>query len=187
MFEYIPKFNNLSDIEYGDYRNEEEREFMTTLNARAAEWKVFGICENDWIMFYDGEVLSLGIYIYNFRDLRVDFTETSLLLGKDETSQYVTKLNPNNPQVKVYQKVAYSTAQLAEITADWITYELSRKIELHEWITDSYHHRRWILADTNQAITAQNLKGFCPNINELGEPTKVSVVYSGERQNIVSE
>jgi hypothetical protein len=186
MFEYIPKFNNLSDIEYSDYRNEEEREFMTALNARAAEWKLFGMYEDDWIMFYDGEVLSLGVYIYSFRDLRIDLTETSLLLGEDETHQYVTKLNSNAQGVIEYNKTDYTTAQLAEIAADWITHELSRKIELREWITDSYHHKNWVLTDANRVITISDSKGKFRR-DDLGEPTKVTVVYSGEKNVPVDE
>lgn len=185
MFIYIPKFNDLSDVEYSDYRNEEEREFMTILNSYAAEWKPFGVWGEDLFLFYDRGDLSLGICIYSFRDLRIDFTETSLLLGEDETHQYVTKLNPNNPQVKVYQKADYSTAQLAEIAADWITHELSRKIELREWITDSYHHKNWVLIDTNCVLSVSDSKNVFRR--DLGEPTKVMVVYSGEKENFVVE
>gem|GEM_PF-4774902 len=153
---------------------------MTILNSHTGEWKQFGVWDEDLFMFYDRGDLSLGIHIYSFRDLRIDFIETSLLLGEDETHQYVTKLNLNNPQVKIYQKAYYSTAQLAEITADWITYELSRKIELREWITDSYHHKNWVLVDKHQAISISDSKNVFRR-DDLGNPTKVTVVYSGEK------
>lgn len=184
MFEYIPKFNDLSDVEYTDYRNDEEREFMTVLNSRFAEWEKFGIGDGDFFMFYDRDILSLGIEIYTFRDLRIDFTGIAVLMGKDETSQYVTRLYEYDPAVIVYERFDHTISQLAEIAADWITYELSRKIELREWITESYHHRQWILADTNEILTVQNLRGLRRSTEALGEPAKVTVVYSGERQNI---
>ena len=45
MFEYIPKFNGLSDVEYSDYRNDDEREFMTILNNHSLVFDSEGISE----------------------------------------------------------------------------------------------------------------------------------------------
>lgn len=114
------------------------------------------------------------------RSIRIDFTEASLLVGEDETHQYVSRLRADNPKVKEYQKTEHTTIQLAKITADWLSYELSREIELREWITESFHHRRWVLVDTNQDICMSDSKNIFRR-NDLGSPDKVMIVYPSKK------
>ena len=83
MFEYIPRFDDLSDIEFSDYRNAEEREFMTILNGYAAEWEQYDDYDDTLFMFYHGDDLCLGIEVAEFRSLRIDFRGWGVLMGKD--------------------------------------------------------------------------------------------------------
>lgn len=186
MFTYIPNFNNLTDIIYEDFRNNEEREFLTSLYGYASVWEKYGFEDDDWILFYDDNIVTVALDIYDdinhsgLRSIRIDFTETSLLVGEDETHQYVSRLNADNPNVKEYRKTEYTTTQLAKITADWLSYELSREIELREWITESFHHRRWVLVDTNRHISMSDSKNIFRR-DGLGHPTRVTVVYPSKK------
>lgn len=135
MFTYIPKFNDLSDIEYTDYRNLEEREFLTILYDRVSALEQYKLMEyDDFWMFYHDNILTVAFDIIDenanvvLRSLRIDFTETSLLMGRNETFQYVSALDTNNPDVKKYKKTEYTTIQLAEIAAQWVSQEISRKV-----------------------------------------------------------
>lgn len=47
MFTYIPKFNGLTDIVYDDFRNNEEREFLTSLYGYASVWEKYGFEDDD--------------------------------------------------------------------------------------------------------------------------------------------
>lgn len=98
MFTYIPKFNGLSEIEYTDYRNSEEREFLMTLYDRVSSLDEYRLMEyDDFFMFYHDSILTVAFDICDenanlvLRSLRIDFTETSLLMGNDETFQYVSR------------------------------------------------------------------------------------------------
>lgn len=187
MFDYIPKFNGLTDVVYDDFRNDEEREFLTVLYSYVSASENYSFEDHDFLLFYDDDVVTIAFDICDdinnsvLRSLRIDFTETSLLVGEDETHQYVSRLNADNPNVKEYQKTDYTTTQLAKIAADWLSYELSREIELREWITESFHHRRWILVDTNRPISMSDSKNIFRR-DGLGHPTRVTVVYPLERK-----
>ena len=185
MFEYIPNFNGLSDVVYDDFRNDEEREFLNALYGYVSVSKSYDFEDHDWFLFYDDEILTIAFDVYDdinrivLRSLRIDFTETSLLVGKDETHQYAGRLNADNPNVKKYQRAEYTTTRLAEIAADWVSYELSREIELREWITESFHHRRWVLVDTNQPISVSDSKGV--RRDNLGSPDRITIVYPSQK------
>jgi len=179
MFEYAPNYNGLSYEEYVDFRNDEDREFLTALCSYSDNWKKYGFHDEDFLYFYHGEVLSVAFDICAhkqvLRAMRIDLTETNLLLGEDETAQYISTLNPNNPEVKVYLKADYSITELAELSAKWIDFELSRKIELHEWINFRFHHRQWIMADNHKIIMWSDSKNILRKL--LGKPTNISITY----------
>jgi hypothetical protein len=182
MFEYVPEFNGLTDVVYSDFRNEEERKFLTSLYNYAPEWKKYGLDDDNFIMFYEGETVTVAFDIIDenenlvLRSLRVDFDHTNLLLGEDITMQYVCKLDVNDPKVKKYRKSEYSTVELSEIAANWIVTEAARKIELREWVTSSYRHRVWVLADTDNPISMSDSKNELGRKN-LGHPTRTKIAY----------
>lgn len=181
MFTYIPEYNGLSETVYTDYRNEEEREFLTCLYSYAAIWEQYGLSDDDFIMFYEGNTVTLAFDICDntanvvLRAMRIDFNETNLLLGEDLTMQYVCKLDVDDSEVKEYKKAEYSTKELAEIAAKWIANELSRKIELREWITLSHRHQHYVLVDTDKPLSwldSENIKRW-----GLGKPKRVKIVH----------
>lgn len=185
MFEYIPKFNDLTEVVYDDYRNNEEREFLTVLYSYVSTSGNYNFEDHNFYIFYDGDTMTVAFDVVDefenhvLRSLRVDFTQTSLLVGEDETHQYVSRLDSSNPNVKEYQKTEYTTTQLAKIAADWVSYELSREIELREWITVSFRHRLWVLTDTNQPIVFSDSKNV--SRRNLSSPDKVTIVYPSKK------
>lgn len=110
--------------EYNRYcRNELERRFLERLNDRAEKgnW-----CADCWSHLTDHVLISIYLPGDKARSLRVDFFGSRLLLGYDETHQFVTELNPDNPLVTVVPDG--TPEQLAVIAADWLESELA------EWI-----------------------------------------------------
>ena len=133
MFTYIPKFNDLTDVVYNDFRNNEEREFVNSLYSYASAWEKYSLDDEDFIMFYDGDTLTVAFDIIGktkncvLRSLRIDLNETNLLLGEDISMQYVCKLDVNDSDVKVYKRDEYSIKNLSKIAVDWIVEVISLK------------------------------------------------------------
>lgn len=163
------------------FRNEEEKKFLATLLAHADEWFEFGLTKQDCYLIYDESTLTVAFDICDFeksvvlRCLRIDFTESSLLLGYDDSMQYVCPLSADNSDVKSYQRAEYTTNDCAEIAAKWLVFELSRNIERREWRTGSVLHQQYVIEDSNQQLSwsdSENKKRY-----GLGTPTLAKIVF----------
>ncbi len=182
MFIHIKGFNGLSEIDRDEYLNKDEERFLSVLYNHFPIWKKFGLKEDDIFTFYHGNVLTLAIDICDYhansvlRSLRIDLFNDSFLAGEDETNQYVSLLNPNNADVKVIKKCDFTNDQFAEIAAQWISFELARKIELREWINESFHLREYVLVDSERIISTSCTNNLISQ-NNLGNPTKVKIIF----------
>ena len=163
------------------FRNEEEKEFLISLLAHANEWFEFGLTDQDCYLMYDNSALTVAFDICDFersvvlRCLRIDLTETGLLLGFDDSMQYVCPLSADNPDVKSYQRAEYTPKDFAEIAAKWLVSELSRKIERRELRSGSVHHQQYVIEDSNQPLSwsdSENKKRY-----GLGTPTLTKIVF----------
>jgi hypothetical protein len=163
------------------FRNEEEKEFLTALVAHADEWFEFGLTDQDCYLIYDAPTVTVAFDICDFeksvvlRCLRIDFTGSSLLLGYDDSMQYVCPLSADNPDVKSYLRAEYTPKDFAEIAAKWLVVELSRKIERREWRNGSILHQQYVVEDTNQPLNwsdSENKKRY-----GLGTPTATKIVF----------
>lgn len=163
------------------FRNEEEKEFLTVLIAHADEWFKVGLTNQDCYLIHDESTLTVAFDICDFemsvvlRCLRIDFTGQSLLLGYDDSMQYVCPLSADNPDVKLYQRTEHSLKDFAEIAAKWLLSELSRKIERREWRIGSILHQQYVVADTNQPLSwsdSENKRRY-----GLGTPTLTKIVF----------
>lgn len=109
----------LSQIEC---RNERERRFLQRLNERA---KAGGWRADSWSHTTDHVQLVIPYATYHNHEPRADYFGDRLLLGGDETGQYVTELDPADPTVKELR--SDSPEKLADATADFFENCLRRR------------------------------------------------------------
>lgn len=109
------------------------------------------------------------------RCLRIDFSEHNLLLGYDKSMQYACPLRAEYPNVKEYKLTDYSIKDLAKISARWLNFEFSRKIERREWKKGSFTHQHYIILDIEHQLSwsdSENKQRF-----DLGVPTSTKIVF----------
>lgn len=156
--------------------SEEERAFIEALHARAeagdwyadawvwADRVVVGVCPCD----------DDPKYKCVLRTLRVDFDDTAVRFGPDETHQFVTDLDP--ARSGVFDISGRTIAELAAAAADWLEREMRRPIVRHEW--DRLDGRRvaprlWLMADTGEAIVSSGER-----TPDFGPPDRIVPVPS---------
>ncbi|WP_437323730.1 hypothetical protein [Sorangium sp. So ce381] len=134
-------------------RTDAERAFITEMSRRALAWRSLGVPSDHllgtvepFVMLLldvpaDGKVL---------RTLRVDFHESRVVVGEDETMQAATDLDEENPRVLVVKDG--SPLALATAAADWMEREILRPIERHEWVREDFCHQRYVLSDTGEPL-----------------------------------
>lgn len=108
---YVDECNNVA-----------EQRFLKRLNQRA---ELGGWYTDSWSHTTNHVLVAISLVRNNcvWRDLRADFFGDLLLLGYDETHQFVTPLDRANPRVK---SVALTTPEaMAEAAADWFESELA--------------------------------------------------------------
>ena len=102
-------------LDVTECRDDIERRFLEVLNERASrrDWHA-----DSWSHLTDHVLVAIS-YIdggaVDF-DARADFFGERLLLGYDETHQFVTDLDPDDPSVTVLRG---SPEELANAAADW--------------------------------------------------------------------
>lgn len=91
--------------------SDDERRFLERLNARAAQggWRT-----DSWS--HDHVLLVLWGHPHNNRDTRVDYFGDRLLMGGNETGQYVTDLDPASPDVTLV--TTGTPEEMADAAAD---------------------------------------------------------------------
>jgi len=94
--------------------NENERRFLERLNERAKQGGWHG---ESWSHTTDHVLIVISYASHNNREPRADYFGDRLLLGGDETGQYVTELDPASPDVTVV--TAGSPEEMADAAADW--------------------------------------------------------------------
>ena len=149
----------LSEIEERGFRNETEREFLTALFAHSSEWAKLGVT-NDCCMInlYFDSILMVAFDICDWngknvlRSLKVDFNGTSVLMGEAGTNLFDSKFDIHDPKIKVLNTPNSSPKDLADETAHWLFFEMSRPIILKEWITWFHHHKEYQMADNDKPL-----------------------------------
>ena len=109
-------------LDQSECRNELERRFLEHLDYRAGRG---GWYADSWSHTTDHVLISISLVRDNtvYRDLRADFFGDRLLLGYDETHQFVTELDPAQPGVT--QVVLPTPEAMAAAAADWFERELA--------------------------------------------------------------
>jgi hypothetical protein len=94
--------------------NENERRFLKRLNERAlrGKWRT-----DSWSHTTNHVLIVFWGTTHKNRDTRADYFGDRLVLGGDETGQYVTELDPNSPDVTVV--TTGTPEEMAEYCADW--------------------------------------------------------------------
>lgn len=171
-----------SEIEKKGFRNEAEREFLNALFAHSSAWAKLGVT-NDCCMInlYFDSILMVAFDICDWngnnvvRSLKVDYDGTRVLMGETGTNLFDSKFDVHDSKVKVLNDSDSSPTDLADETAQWLYFEMSRPIVFKEWITVFYHHTQYELADTSQPL------GWSDSQNKkrrwLGSPTKAAIVH----------
>jgi hypothetical protein len=109
------------------------------------------------------------------RSVKIDFTGTSVLMGETGSNLFDNQFDEKDTRITVYKEVDGNVSALADLAAEWLYRELSREIIRREWITDSYHHTQYEMADTKQPLSwsdSQNKRRFW-----LGKPTMITIVH----------
>jgi hypothetical protein len=101
-------------FDQSECRNDDERRFLERLNERAkrGDWAA-----DSWSHTTDHVLIASAYASHNNHDIRADYFGDRLLLGGDETGQYVTELDPADPEVTVV--TSKSPEEMADIAADW--------------------------------------------------------------------
>jgi len=120
---------NAPRLGQSECRNEGERRFLERLDRRAGQG---GWYADSWSHTTDHVLISISIVRGDavYRDLRADFFGDRLLLGYDETHQFVTGLDPARRGVT--EIVLPTPEEMAEAAADWFECEL-RAVAKPSW------------------------------------------------------
>jgi len=124
-------------------------------------------------------MVAFDIYDWNgnivVRSLKVDFDGTSVLMGETGSNLFDSKFDANDVEVKVLNNPDSSPADLAERTAEWLYFEMSRPIVLKEWITWFHHHKEYQLADNDKPLEWSESR--CKKCWWLSSPTRAAIVH----------
>lgn len=184
MMDELTQFIYFSEVKEQGFRNEAECEFLTALFDHAQEWFQLGLTNEHCMINYSDSTLMIAFDVCDWkqsqvlRSLKLDFTGTSVLMGETGTNLFDFKFDLNDSKIKVYGKEDGLPSTLANLAAKWLFQELSRQIVRREWITNSYHHTQYEMADTGQVLSwsdSQNKKRFW-----LGSPTTITIVHPCE-------
>ncbi|MGA2498291.1 MAG: hypothetical protein ABSH20_11155 [Tepidisphaeraceae bacterium] len=121
----MPVAVNAPRFDVTECRDQPERRFLERLSARATRGGWFA---DSWSHLSDHVIISIVIRRQGVvtRPLRADFFGSRLVLGDDETHQFVTELNAGLPGVTVVPTGA--PEELAEIAADWLESQISTQV-----------------------------------------------------------
>ena len=186
-----------------DVLGDREREFLAALCARAPQWTELGLKPEDSVAdarFCDlsvaldicdrsaaparrivgvaadgGGVVSLGERSSGtvVRTLRVDFNGEFALCGEGEIYQILQPLDGGDSRVVISGNA--NPAQCAEFAARWVRAELARPIELREWHTPQFRHKRYILTDEERCVRWSDSRNT--KRHDLGAPDAVRLVH----------
>ena len=119
------------------------------------------------------------------RSLKVDFDGSSVLMGETGSNLFDSKFDADEAGVTILNNPDSSPSELAEETAKWLYFEMSRPIVLKEWITWFHHHKAYQMADNNKP-----LEGSAPRCKEcwwFRSPTRAAIVHPiTERKTLLS-
>ncbi|WP_437765751.1 hypothetical protein WMF27_28220 [Sorangium sp. So ce281] len=162
-------------------RTDAERAFITEMSRRALAWRNLGVTSDDLLGTAETfVVLMLDVSADGgvLRTLRVDFHESRVVIGEDETKQAATDLDEENPRVLVVKDG--SPVALATAAADWMEREILRPIERHEWVGAGFWHQKYVLSDTGEPLCWSDSHN--QNRPDLGPPDRTAVVRSYDVQ-----
>jgi len=138
--------------------SEDERTFVRALMHRP--WAHLGLApddvhmleadpqeQRDYLMiFFD---ICAGSHIS--RTLRLELSpDGALRMGRDETMQGGSPFDEDRPEFRHFPPTQYTAAELAEFAVKWLSEQLRRPVELHEWRRSNFVHKRLFLADTGE-------------------------------------
>jgi len=94
--------------------NDKDRRYLERLNERAkhGRWRT-----DSWLHTTDHVLIVFFGTTHKNRDTRANYFGDRLLLGGDERGQYVTELDPNDPDVTAV--TSGTPEEMADVTADW--------------------------------------------------------------------
>ena len=110
-------------LDQSECRNHLERRFLERLDRRAER---AGWYADSWSHTTDHVLVAISLWRDGgpvYRDLRADFFGDRLLLGDDETHQFVTELDPDLPGVTAVELP--TPEAMADVAADWFERELA--------------------------------------------------------------
>jgi len=163
------------DIDDDEFDNSSEREFVHALRLLARSWAKLGLEPEDAFVVRDpGLVLLVDVCApsetYILRTLRVEFDTVSVRMGDDETGQG----GGLSGKIVTLKSRSRTPSELGTLAAEWIEQELRRPIERREWTRADFRHRRWVLADSGEALTWSDSHN--ENRKGLGTPDSVVLV-----------
>ena len=152
--------------------------FLDAVRKGAAGWND---ANPDNSMVYEwNDQLVLGLDVSDrdrrtvLRTLRVDYGPQGLVLGEDETGQFVSELTPQQHEFRRIGHGDLGPADLGRMAADWFQTQLERPIELAEWHGWTYWYREYRLADSGRTL-CWLANGNKPK-RDLGPPDQVWAV-----------
>jgi hypothetical protein len=145
----------VSDDLTQDGRNDAERRFLGRLTLLQPPY-----CEV-WL-FFPQLVVTVTVADPDenlvLRTLRVDFDGKRFAAGNDPGDQITDELDPDDPD-RLESPDGLSPEELAERAMAWLRAQAQRPIEREEWDEDDGGWRRWVLADTGQALVLRRAGG----------------------------
>ena len=169
------------EIERENCPNEATWTFISALCEHSSEWIALGISPQNGFFQADDGLITLGISISDeerrciVRDLRIDFDGSRVVMGEDETHQYVTDLVPGERGAVEHRLHDAAPHDYAQLAAAWLATETRRIIERHEWHRLTYRHTKWMMADTGKCIVWSDTHN--EKRSDLGPPTHVTVIH----------
>jgi hypothetical protein len=92
------------------------------------------------------------------RTLRVDFGGLGFVAGNDPSGQITDDLDPEDPD-RFESPGGLEPEELADIAMGWLREQANRPIDRQEWDENAGAWRRWVLADTGQALALRQADG----------------------------
>ena len=92
------------------------------------------------------------------RTLRVDFYGKRFVAGNDPGHQLTDELDPDDPD-RLQSPDGLNPEELAEAAMGWLREQAERPIERQEWDENDGGWRRWVLADTGEALVVRRVGG----------------------------
>jgi hypothetical protein len=92
------------------------------------------------------------------RTLRVDFNGCGFVAGNDPSHQISDDLDPEDPD-RLESPDGLKPEELADLAMAWLRAQAHRPIDRQEWDENAGGWRRWVLADTGQALALREAGG----------------------------